>query len=98
MAPTKNMDSVTAFFNAFAAAPNKGQIDTLVDTYFSPNATLGISPGVNTQLGPQFGPQFQNPGAIKTLFYQIVASFPNASFAPVPSQAVLIHGCPEGSL
>ena len=91
MAPTSNMESVTAFFNAFAATPNSGQINTLVDTYFSANATLGISPGSDTKIGPPSGPQFPTPAAIKTLFNQIITSFPNATFIPVPSQAAAVY-------
>jgi hypothetical protein len=87
-APTSNMDSVSALFNAFAAPPySTGQISTLVDTYFSANATLGISPGNDTKKGPQAGPQFTTPGAIKMVLGQIfVTSFPKATFAPVPDQ------------
>jgi hypothetical protein len=79
-----NMDTVTAFFNAFASTPNTQQIKTLVDTYFSASASLGISPGGDTQQGPQLGPQFPNPDAIKIAFNQIVTSFPHATFVPFP--------------
>lgn len=91
-----NMDAVTAFFTAFASTPNASQITTLVDTYFSASASLGIGSGSDPQLGPQSGPQFPTPDAIKLAFNQIVKSFPHAIFTPFPSAAAAVY-CSSGN-
>jgi hypothetical protein len=67
-----------------------------VDTYFSANGTLGISPGGDTQQGPQAGPQFPTPSAVKIVLKQIVSSFPHATFKPVPSAAAAVY-CSSGN-
>jgi hypothetical protein len=94
---TTNMDTVTAFFKVFASTPANSDIDNLVDTYFSASASLGISPGGDTQQGPQLGPQFPTPAGVKTAFKQIVASFPHATFAPFPLPPATAVYCSNGN-
>jgi hypothetical protein len=90
-----NTDTVTAFFTFFAHPTIPG-VDPLVDTYFSANGSLGISPGSDTQQGPQAGPQFPDPGAVKLVLKQIITSFPHITFQPVPDAATAVY-CSSGN-
>jgi hypothetical protein len=93
-----NIDTVKAFFTAFAATPTPAQIAAFVPNLFSPDTpagaptspSLGIAGGNQTNanpplsLGPQLGPQFPGQSAIITCFTQIVTSFPASTFTPLP--------------
>ena len=93
-----NIDTVKAFFTAFAATPTPAQITAFVPNLFSPDTpggaptspSLGIAGGNQTNAnpplseGPQLGPQFQGQSAIITCFTRIVTSFPASTFTPLP--------------
>jgi hypothetical protein len=93
-----NIDTVKAFFTAFAATPTPPQIAAFVPTLFSPDTpagaptspSLGLAGGNQTNAnpplseGPQLGPQFLGQSAIITCFTQIVTSFPGSTFTPLP--------------
>ena len=92
-----NIDTVTNFFKAFAKTPTANQIQTAVQTLFSPDTpagkpqtpSLGIAAGnqdnTNLSLGPQNGPQFLGQSNIITCFTQIfINSFTTPTFVPLP--------------
>jgi hypothetical protein len=106
-----NIDTVRAFFAAFAATPTAAQITVFVPNLFSPDTpagaptspSLGIAGGRQTNaapplsLGPQAGPQFRGRADIITCFTQIVTSFDTSTFTTLPAANPVFCFSPDGN-